>query len=126
MRVLVIEDDDGILAMIDDILTDDGHFVVKSKGQHSIPSLVREHRPDVIILDLSLPFTSGEAILQMLWQADDLRSTPVIVSSAWRVWAHRVYKEAQQRGQPVLLLHKPYGYHDLIRALQTAAGLQSP
>ncbi|HBY93699.1 MAG: response regulator [Ardenticatenaceae bacterium] len=126
MRVLVIEDDDGILAMVEDILTDEGHLVFMSKGERPIGPLVREHRPDVIILDLALPTTTGETILQALWEEEALRSTPVLLTSVWRMRTRKAYQEAQRRGQPVSFLAKPYGYYDLIDAVEQASRKMAP
>jgi CheY-like chemotaxis protein len=44
--------------------------------------LAREHRPDVIFLDLHLPDGSGEDVLRQLWSDPALRPIPVIVLSA--------------------------------------------
>ena len=44
--------------------------------------LTREHRPDVILLDLNLPDMSGEEILRQLKADPDLQATPVIMISA--------------------------------------------
>ena len=45
-------------------------------------ALAREHRPDVILLDLHLPDMEGAAVLRALHQDPTLRRTPVIVVSA--------------------------------------------
>ena len=44
--------------------------------------LAREHRPDLILLDLHLPDISGEDVLQGLRQVPELHEIPVIVISA--------------------------------------------
>jgi CheY-like chemotaxis protein len=45
-------------------------------------TLAREHRPDVILLDLHLPDMEGTAVLRALRQDPALRHIPVIVVSA--------------------------------------------
>jgi CheY-like chemotaxis protein len=44
--------------------------------------LAREHRPQVILLDLHLPDMSGADLLQELRRDDALGQTPVIILSA--------------------------------------------
>jgi PAS domain S-box-containing protein len=44
--------------------------------------LAREHRPDLILLDLHLPDLSGEDVLGRLRQLEETRETPVIVLTA--------------------------------------------
>ena len=45
-------------------------------------ALARQHRPDLILLDLHLPDISGEEVLRELHGDPELRQTPVIVLSA--------------------------------------------
>ena len=44
--------------------------------------LARQHRPDVILLDLHLPDISGERVLRELHADPELQRTPVIILSA--------------------------------------------
>ena len=44
--------------------------------------LAREHRPDLVLLDLHLPDISGEDVLHGLRQEPALQNTPVIIISA--------------------------------------------
>lgn len=44
--------------------------------------LAREHKPDLILLDLHLPDIHGEELLSIMRSDDELRDTPVIVTSA--------------------------------------------
>jgi signal transduction histidine kinase/CheY-like chemotaxis protein len=44
--------------------------------------LAREHRPDLILLDLHLPDMTGEAVLQKLREDSRTRSIPVVIISA--------------------------------------------
>ena len=45
-------------------------------------TLARQHRPDLILLDVHLPDISGEELLRELQEDAELRRTPVIVLSA--------------------------------------------
>jgi CheY-like chemotaxis protein len=44
--------------------------------------LTRQHRPDLVLLDLHLPGIDGEVVLEQLKADPDLRETPVVVVSA--------------------------------------------
>jgi signal transduction histidine kinase/ActR/RegA family two-component response regulator len=44
--------------------------------------LAREHKPDLILLDLHLPDLSGEEVLTQLRQLEETRETPVVVLTA--------------------------------------------
>ena len=45
-------------------------------------AMAKEHRPDLILLDLHLPDTTGEDVLQALRADEESRDTPVVMVSA--------------------------------------------
>jgi PAS domain S-box-containing protein len=51
-------------------------------------AMAREHRPDLILLDLHLPDIPGEEVLQRLSQDPELRDIPVAILSADALPAH--------------------------------------
>jgi two-component system CheB/CheR fusion protein len=56
-RVLVIEDDPEILALLEFVLTEDGHHVIAVAGSVAARDMVarRKMRPDLILADFNLP-----------------------------------------------------------------------
>jgi PAS domain S-box-containing protein len=81
--VLYIEDNLSNLTLIEHIIVHRPHvkLVAAMQGRLGL-DLAREHRPDLILLDLYLPDISGEDVLQQLRRQPALRNTPVIVISA--------------------------------------------
>ena len=81
--VLYVEDNLSNLTLIEHIIVHRPHvkLVAAMQGRLGL-DLAREHRPDLILLDLHLPDISGEDVLQQLRQQPELRNTPVIVISA--------------------------------------------
>ncbi len=81
--VLYVEDNLSNITLIEHIIVHRPHvkLVAAMQGRLGL-DLAREHRPDLILLDLHLPDISGEDVLQGLRQQPELRNTPVIVISA--------------------------------------------
>src|SRR5579864_8313164 len=81
--VLYVEDNLSNITLIEHIIVHRPHvkLVAAMQGRLGL-DLAREHRPDLILLDLHLPDISGEDVLQGLRQQPELSKTPVIVISA--------------------------------------------
>jgi PAS domain S-box-containing protein len=81
--ILYIEDNLSNLALLERIL--DQHttmeMVSAMQGQLGL-DLARQHRPDLIVLDLHLPDMNGEDVLRRLKSEEATRAIPVVVLSA--------------------------------------------
>jgi DNA-binding response OmpR family regulator len=77
MRILVVEDDEGVAAAIVDALVTRGHGVVRTALAAEAATLHRE--VDMMLLDLNLPDGNGLELLRTLRRSSDL---PVLVLTA--------------------------------------------
>jgi PAS domain S-box-containing protein len=81
--------------------------------------LAREHRPDLILLDLHLPDLSGEEVLGRLRQLEETSDTPVIVLTADATDAARTpMVETLADG----FVTKPVGVQELLELVDRFAG----
>ena len=81
--ILCIEDNLSNLNLIERILAGRPHFRLLSAMQGSLGlELAREHRPDLILLDLHLPDVAGDEALRKLRQDPTTRRIPVVMISA--------------------------------------------
>jgi two-component system KDP operon response regulator KdpE len=78
-RVLVVDDEPQIQRVLRPSLTASGYEVIEATTGRQALAAVREHSPDIIILDLGLPDMDGKEVLRKL---RILARTPVIVLSA--------------------------------------------
>ena len=85
-------------------------------------TVVRQHRPDLVILDLMMPKLGGEQVLQALRKDATTKYIPVIVlTSLYQKNEHRL----RQAGASVFiekshLLDKPQGLVDTVEQLLKA------
>ncbi|MGH2765550.1 MAG: PAS domain S-box protein, partial [Actinomycetota bacterium] len=81
--VLYIEDNPVNLGLVDKILARRPQIRLLSAMRGGLGlELAREHRPDLILLDIHLPDMPGEEVLRRLRQDPQTRDTPVVVISA--------------------------------------------
>ncbi len=81
--VLLIEDNLSNLKLIQHLLARrrEVRFLSAMQGRLGL-DLAREHRPDVILLDLHLPDIPGDEVLRRLQEAPETSHIPVVVISA--------------------------------------------
>jgi CheY-like chemotaxis protein len=81
--VLVVDDDEAIREVIAEVLRDEGYRVVCAEnGEQALCELGKEHRLDLVLLDLMMPVMSGWEVLEHLQGSEQLSHIPVVVVSA--------------------------------------------
>lgn len=78
-QILIIEDDNEISNMISDYLGKNGYETYIAKDGIRGIKYVIEKKPDLIILDIMLPYKSGDEVLREVREFSDI---PIIVVSA--------------------------------------------
>ncbi len=104
-RILVADDDPGILNALTALLTPRYEVVAARNGEDLLSELERQHF-DLVLLDLRMPLVVGENALSAI-QAGG-RTTPIIVMSGNRA---RI-DEALRRGADESLA-KPFAFREL-------------
>jgi CheY-like chemotaxis protein len=77
--VLVVDDDPASRELLTAIVRREGYRVIEASDGEVALSLAREHRPDIITLDVLMPRLDGWAVLAALKSDVGLREIPVII-----------------------------------------------
>jgi DNA-binding response OmpR family regulator len=81
-KILVTEDDPAIATLLENALTEEGYDVRTSLQSLRFYDAVREYQPDLILLDLLMPYLEGEDELRLMKLSPDTADIPVIVVTA--------------------------------------------
>lgn len=79
ITVLLIEDDDLTAGLIRFLVERLGHTLIWAADGESGRRQLKESRPDLIMLDLMLPFIDGHELLREIRQQPETAQTPVLV-----------------------------------------------
>ena len=83
MVVLYIEDNVSNLRLVEQVLSRRPQTTLLSAMQGQLGlDLAREHRPDLILLDLHLPDVPGDEVLRRLLEEPRTRGIPVVILTA--------------------------------------------
>ena len=76
-KVLVIDDEQGIRALLDTLLRRKGYDVIVAESGEKGLECLRRERPDVLVLDLKMPGMDGLTVLRQVRSLDPIM--PVII-----------------------------------------------
>src|SRR5690606_33256404 len=89
-RILVVEDERDIAALVAYHLTRDGYRVRTASGGPEALEAVTQERPDLIVLDVMLPGFSGLDILGEIRRRPEVADVPVVMLTARREETDRI------------------------------------
>ena len=82
-KVLIVEDNDLNMKLFNDLLVAHGYGTLQTKDGVEALALARQHRPDLILMDIQLPEVSGLQVTQWIKEDDELRMIPIIAVTAF-------------------------------------------
>ncbi len=121
--VLVVEDEADAAELFAEMMRVSGFRVIKTFSSTPAINMVREEKPDLVILDVMMPDVSGLEVLRYMRREPDLQSIPVIVVSAKSMPAD--VKTGLEAGASIYLT-KPVGFNDLKGAVEQAMQMANP
>jgi two-component system, OmpR family, response regulator VicR len=81
-RILCIEDEPDMLDLFRLLLSRRGYEVLMASGGNEGLKMVREHLPDLVLLDLMMPDIDGWEVYQQMKSDESTRNIPTIVVTA--------------------------------------------
>jgi two-component system, cell cycle response regulator DivK len=82
-KILIVEDNVLNMRLFNDLLEAHGYTVLQAVDGLEALRIIREHRPDLILMDIQLPEVSGLEITKWLKADEELRRIPVVAVTAF-------------------------------------------
>jgi DNA-binding response OmpR family regulator len=120
-RILIVDDDPGCRALLDAIFQSNGFQVDVTDSVLGASQLVERFGPDVILLDLALPYRSGASWLAQLKSNPATVRIPVIILSA-----HPEVLPGSRRRLAHAVVSKPFRVRTLVATVQAACDGVTP
>lgn len=80
--ILVVDDEKDLLDLIEYNLRKEGFEVLKAENGEQGIEVAREHKPDLILLDIMMPKLDGLQAVEEIRKDDELKGTPIIFLTA--------------------------------------------
>ena len=121
-KILVVDDDLDILRLVTFSLEKSGYEVLTAvNGKEGLEKATND-RPDIILLDLMMPFMDGAEMLERLKETPDMKDVPVIVLTA----------RCEQQDIAAICVHgvsdyvlKPFNLAELMEKIENVLGCET-
>ena len=80
-RIVVADDDPIVVRFLSAVFRDEGFEVSTAEDGEAALKLIRETRPDLVILDLVMPYRDGFEVCEQMRGWTETASVPVIILS---------------------------------------------
>jgi CheY-like chemotaxis protein len=110
-RILVVDDEATITEFVSDALAEEGYEVQTCHDGASALLQVRDMRPDLLLLDITMPVMGGDEVLARL-HAEGITDVPVIVMTASLNYDRQLIRMADA------LLRKPFTLGRLLATVE--------
>ncbi len=110
-KILVADDRMDNVELVRDLLTMEGYHVVSARNGGEALDKIREHLPDLVILDIDMPVMNGYEVCEQLKADPATESIPVLMLTAWAAPDQRV-KGLTLGAEDYLA--KPFDYRELV------------
>ena len=116
---MIVEDNELNMKLFRDIIEATGYETVRTRSGLEALDLAREHKPDLILMDIQLPEVSGLEVTKWLKQDDELLSIPVIAVTAF---AMKCDEERIRQGGCEGYISKPISVPKFIETIKSYLG----
>jgi len=114
-RVLIVEDNELNFKLFRDLLQAHGYETLHTREGLEALKLTREHKPDLILMDIQLPEVSGLEVTRWLKQDPELSHIPIVAVTAF---AMRGDEEKMRAGGCSGYLAKPISVERLLSTVR--------
>ncbi len=122
-KILIMDDDPTIADLLKEALGDEGYQTYMTTQSLRFYDAVREHDPDLILLDIMMPYLDGRDELKLMGMdmaSGKLRRVPVILVTAF-LDAYKEDAEFREAGV-VKIVYKPFDLDKLLTTVRAIIG----
>jgi two-component system, cell cycle response regulator DivK len=113
--ILVVEDNELNMKLFHDLLEAHGYNILQTRDGMEALKLARQHRPDLILMDIQLPEVSGLEVTKWIKEDDDLKAIPIIAVTAF---AMKGDEEKIREGGCEAYIAKPISVTNFLKTVQ--------
>ncbi len=119
-KILIADDEASVAELLLQQLSAEGYETYKTTQSLRFYDAVREHHPDLILLDLMMPYLEGDDELRLLNMNPETRGIPVVIVTA-KQGARQEIARYREMGV-VEIVTKPFQLDHLLQIVKNVIG----
>ena len=120
--ILIVDDDADVVAYLNTLFADNGYHPVCATGGDEALDLAREHQPDLICLDISMPPPTGVRVYRELRGDPATRQIPVVMITGVEREFEGFIKTRRQVPPPDGYHRKPFDPDEVLETVRKILG----
>lgn len=116
-KILIAEDDKDLQEGLNFLFSSQGYKVISAMDGISAVNIAQAENPDLIILDLSLPWADGYKVMERLRSSVSLPDIPIIILTGRDA---SINQERALKAGADAFFHKPFDNSQLLAAVEKA------
>ena len=117
--VMIVEDNELNMKLFNDLLEAKGYSTIQTRNGMEALELARQHKPDLILMDIQLPEVSGLEVTKWLKEENELHAIPVIAVTAF---AMKGDEERIRQGGCEAYISKPISVSTFVETVKSYIG----
>ncbi len=117
--ILIVEDNELNMKLFNDLLEAKGYEVIQTRNGMDALDIAREHRPDLILMDIQLPEVSGLEVTKWIKEDETIAHIPVIAVTAF---AMKGDEDRIRQGGCEAYISKPISVASFLKTIQFYIG----
>ena len=115
VTILVVEDNELSMKLLHHLLKPRGYNILQTGEGMEALKLARQHKPDLILMDIRLPDVSGLEVTKWIKESDALKAIPIIAVTAFAMKGDE--ERFRERGFDAYVA-KPIFLADFLKTIQ--------
>jgi two-component system cell cycle response regulator DivK len=107
------------MKLFHDLLEANGYSILQTRDGMEALKLARQHKPDLILMDIQLPEVSGLEVTKWIKEDDELKSIPIIAVTAF---AMKGDEEKIREGGCEAYIAKPISVTSFLKTVEQFLG----
>lgn len=121
-RILIIDDDPDVRTYLSVFLKDNGYEIITAEDGDDGMAKAKEHKPDLITLDIIMPNQTGIKMYRTLKKDETLKNIPVLIVSGVTRYKELFSRDHKTMPKPEAFIEKPVDRDLLLAKIKELTG----